>query len=381
MDFDRTESRHEIAKMVAAVTAGWGAEREAAADTSDVFPVDLHRSMAEAGLFAHRLPSRYGGADGDLVDVTAISRELGRHSDLAVSIYLVNCVAAEVLVRAGDESLCEQLLPRFVAGDLLLSFALTEPDAGSDPGGITTQAVRAGDEYAINGTKLFTTGASNADYLLTVARTDPAQPARTGSSIMLVPGDTPGLHVEPLDKIFGNAHASCTVTYRDVRVPAQAVVGPLGGAWRLMAQGIAVERLIVAGWLAGLAEKVQQDLVEFARSRHQFGRAVGGFQAVAHHIADIAVTAESMWLMAAHAAWRADRDGAKATRHVSGAKIYCAERISEILSLAIRLTGGRAYLRGHPLQRHLRASMLGFYAGGTDEIARNAVARSLGLDV
>jgi alkylation response protein AidB-like acyl-CoA dehydrogenase len=380
VDFDYSGTQNDlITKAAATVVTGWRAEQEAAADRDGVFPVELHRSIARAGLLAQRVPTQYGGAGGGLLDVVLISRELGRVSDLALSIFLINCVAAEVIVAGGDPAHCAELLPRVAAGEVLLAFALTEPQAGSDPGGITTQAVRDGDGYVITGRKLFTTGAGNADYILTVARTDPDGPARASSAIFLVPGGTPGLEARPMDKVFGNAHASCAVSYDGVRVGPGSLIAPAGSAWRLMAQGITVERLAVSGWLAGMAEWVRDDLVSFARTRQQFGRPVGDFQSVAHHIADVAITAESIWLMAQHAAWRADREGAQAGWHASAAKTHAVERVTELLNLAIRLEGGQAYLTDHPLQRRLRAAMLGFYAGGTGEIARNTIARRLGL--
>lgn len=196
--------------------------------------------------------------------------------------------------------------------------------------------------------------------------------------MFLVPRPSPGLHIEPLDKIAGNSVPSCRVIYDGVTVGLQGLLGERDRAWGHLMVGAGFERVLVAASCLGRATIVLEELLQFVRERKQFGRPIGDFQAIQHQLADIATDIEAMRWLVYHAAWRMDR-GQPPVREISMAKLFCAERLNEIVNRGMRLLGGRAYLREHGMERHLRESFLGLYAGGTVEIQRNLIARQLGL--
>jgi alkylation response protein AidB-like acyl-CoA dehydrogenase len=220
-------------------------------------------------------------------------------------------------------------------------------------------------------------GALDADYILTAVRSDPeARPSR-GISLFLVPRETPGLHIAPMEKIAGNAIASCRVTYDGVQVTKDALLGAENGAWPMLMLGGGFERVVVAASAVGAAAAALDEMLHFAREREQFGQPIGGFQAIQHQLADVATEIEAARLLVYRAAWQID-GGQQPVKEVSMAKLYASERLTEILMRGMRLLGGRAYLAETPMPRRLREAMLGLYAGGTAEIQRNLIARQLG---
>jgi alkylation response protein AidB-like acyl-CoA dehydrogenase len=379
MDFSLGQRQHDLADRVEQVCrAHCSAAQETARDASPDFPGDLYRALGSAGVLGYTLPADYGGQDGGFLDRCVIADTLGRFSTTAVSLYFVANICATMIAEAGSGAQRARLLPALAAGELRLAFALTEPDAGSDAAAITTRATPDGDHVVLDGTKLFTTGASNADYILTVARTAPEQKASRGSSIFLVPAGSAGLRIDPLPKIASTSHATCQVRYDSVRVPRDALLGQPDQAWPLLIRGSAVERLCIAAWLCGLADTVIGELISFARDRVQFGQPVAGFQAIQHQIADLATRAQAMRWLTYHAAWQADQQPSAAL-DINMAKAYTTETAHHIVATAMRLTGGRAFFADNPLPRLLRESTFAYYAGGTLELQRNVIARELGL--
>jgi alkylation response protein AidB-like acyl-CoA dehydrogenase len=347
-------------------------------DAESAYPESLHRAMADAGLLGHCLPSATGGGDGRMIDAVLIQRILGAHSDAAVNILFVNYLCAALVGMAGTDSQKQAILPGVVAGRIRLAFALTEPDAGSDANALQCRAEASGDGFILNGTKFYTTGAAQADFILTVALTDPEGRLKLGASLFLVPTGSKGLEMEALPKLAGNAVPSCRVGYNNVRLAGDALLGPKNGAWQSVMMGAGLERTLVAGACLGRAEAVLADVIDFVNERHQFGQPVGRFQAIQHQVADMATDIEAMACMVNSAAARIDA-GELPIKQISMAKLFCAERLNEIANRGMRLLGGRAYLNSWAMQRHLRESFLGLYAGGTAEIQRNLIAGQLGL--
>jgi alkylation response protein AidB-like acyl-CoA dehydrogenase len=379
MDFGLGQRQLQTADRVEQVCRTYCSEAdEARRDASPEFPDALYRGLGAAGVLGYTLPSEYGGHDGGFLDRCVIAETLGRFSTTAVSLYFVANICATMIAEGGTDAQRAQLLPALAAGDLRLAFALTEPAAGSDAAAITARGTPDGDHVVLEGTKLFTTGARNADYILTVVRTAPDQKASRGSSIFLVPRDSPGLRIDPLPKIACTSHATCQVRYESVRVSRDALLGQWDQAWPLLIRGSAVERLCIAAWLSGLAARVIDELVQFARDRVQFGQPVGHFQAIQHQVADLATHAEAMRWLAYHAAWQADQQ-TQAALAINMAKAFNTETAHRIVTTAMRLTGGRAFFADNALPRLLRESIFAFYAGGTVELQRNVIARELGL--
>ena len=379
MDFVLGQCQRDIADRVEQVCrTHCSTEQESRRDASLEFPGELYRALGSAGVLGYTLPAEYGGHDGGFLDRCVIAETLGRFSTTALSMYFVANICATMIAEAGTDTQRTRLLPALAEGDLRLAFALTEPAAGSDAGAIAARAVRDGDHVVLEGTKLFTTGAREADYILTVARTSTDQKASRGSSIFLVPAGSPGLSIEPLPKIASASHATCQVRYESVRIPRDALLGQWDGAWPVLVHGSAVERLCIAAWLCGMARTVIDDLIQFACHRVQFGQPISRFQAIQHQIADLATHAQAMRWLTYHAAWQADREP-PAALEINMAKAFNTETAHSIVTAAMRLTGGRAFFTDSALPRLLRESTFAFYAGGTLEIQRNVIARELGL--
>jgi len=383
MDFALSPEQQQLQQRVARFCAEHLAPPDVQAlDHTTLFPASLYAAMAESGLLRVAIPAPFGGEGGNLFDVVLIAEELAKHSSTAVNLYLVNSVFAGLLVvLAGTGEQRQTLLPRLGAGQCKLAFALTEPGAGSDAAAIATTATADGDAFVIEGTKLYTTGATVADYILTVAKSRPEEKASRGTTVFLVPRGAPGLEIEPMDKIAGNAFASCEVRYRGVRVAAEQILGgppALNRGWELLMRSAFAERLCVAASCLGLAQAVYQEAREFALHREQFGQPIVGFQAIQHTLVDMATEIEALRWLTYHAAWRAAR-GEDSTVEVGMAKLYGAEQVNLLVLKAMKILGGRAYLTSSPLQRYQREALLSFYAGGTAEIQKNLLGRMLGL--
>lgn len=383
MDFALSPEQQQLQQRVARFCAAnlTPAVVEALDHTAE-FPAPLYAAMAESGLLRVAIPSPFGGEGGDLFDVVLIAEELAKHSGTAVNLYLVNSIFAGLLLQvAGTNEQRQTLLPRLGAGQCKLAFALTEPGAGSDAGAITTAAVADGDAFLIQGTKLYTTGASVADFIITVAKTRPEEKASRGTTLFLVPAGASGLEIEPMDKIAGNAFASCEVRYQGVRVAAADILGgpsALNRGWELLMGTAFAERLCVAASCLGLAQAVYQEARGHALRREQFGQPIVGFQAIQHALVEMATEIQALRWLTYHAAWRAAR-GEDCMVEAGMAKLYGAEEINLLVLKAMKILGGKAYLTSSPLQRHQREALLSYYAGGTAEIQKNLLGRLLGL--
>lgn len=353
-------------------------EQEAGRDREPVYPAEMHRAMAQAGILGYCLPLALGGSGGGTVELCLINEELGRHSASATNILFINGICGALIGLAGSAEQKLHFVRGIAQGSLRFCFALTEPGAGSDAAGIQARAVRAGEDYLINGTKLYTTGAADADFILTVVRTSMEGKASRGTSLLIVPRPSPGLTVTPLDKIAGNDVASCRVEYRDVRIPLDARLGDENQGWSVLMLGGGLERLSVAASCVGMARAVFEESLAHVSARQQFGQPVSAFQSIQHQLADMATRIEAMRLLTYSAAWKVAQ-GMAAVKEVSMAKVYASEGINQIVTTGMRLLGAQAYLGDTPMPRRLRESLLALYAGGTAEIQRNLIARSLGI--
>ena len=349
-----------------------------ALDRNPIFPADLHRALADAGLLGYSFAQAAGGQGGNVTDLAIIQEALGGHSDAALNLLFVNNICGMIIMFGGSDAQKQNYLPAIVRAEKSFAFALTEPEAGSDAGAIATTAHRDGDEYVVNGVKLYTTGANDADFILTAVRSNDEAKASRGTSLLLVARDAPGLDVQPMDKLAGNAVASCRVEYNQVRVPVANRVGGEHQAWPLLMLGGGLERLIVSAAAVGTAQTILDDVLEFVQKREQFGQPVGNFQAVQHQLADMACELDAARLLVYRAAWLMDQ-GKQPVKEVSMAKLFASERLMQIALRGMRLLGGQAYFMESAMQRRMRESMLSLYAGGTMEIQRNLIARSLGL--
>jgi len=353
---------------------------ESSLEKSGEFPHELYRKMADSGFFRIPFSKQYGGSDGNIFDVVLLTEEFAKNSYTATNMYLVPIVFAGMMVAInGSEKQKSEMIPKLSKGELKFSFALTEPEVGSDAKAVKTSATVSGDKLIVNGTKYWTTGATVADYIISVIVTKPGEDARSGISAVLVPGDSQGLKITPIPKLAGNAFPSCKVDFENVEVPVENVLGGkelLNQGWGQLAQTADLEKICVAASCVGAAEAVLKECADFAKGRQQFGQPIIKFQSIQHSLVDMATEIEAMRWMTYQAAW-AKAQGNFAFKEICMAKLFCSETLSSIVKRGMQIFGGRGYSMEYNMQRYLRESYLSLYAGGTSEIQKNIIARFL----
>ncbi len=355
-------------------------EFETSLEQSDEFPEHLYRKMADNGFLKISFPKEYGGIDGNIMDIVLIAEQLAKNSYTAVNIYLVNVVfAGMIILNCGNDAQKKELLPKLLKGDIKFSFALTEPEAGSDARSIKSSAIAQGDHFLINGTKYWTTGASVADYIITVVLTSPVTDQSKLMSVFIVPTKSEGLKITPIPKLAGNAYPSCEVKFQNVSIAKENILGGIewlnNGILQLF-QTAEYERICVAASCLGGAETILKESTEFAKTRQQFNKPIIKFQAIQYALADIATQIEAMRWMTYHAAWMKSM-GKDCFKEICMAKLFCSETLNDIARKGMQIFGGRGYSMEYRMQRYLRESYLSLYAGGTSEIQKNVIARSL----
>jgi acyl-CoA dehydrogenase len=355
--------------------------REEEIEESDAIPDDLRQAAVEMGLFGYCLPEEHGGLGVTLTEDVQLAFEFGYTTPAFRSMFGTNNgIAGQVLVNAGTDAQQRHWLPR-LAGGAVASFALTEAEAGSDPSGLTTRAVRDGDGYVLSGAKRFITNAPLADLLVVFARTGEEPRGSRGISVFLVEAGLDGVRVGPQDRKMGQAGAwTAEVSFDQVRVPASALVGEregagFGAAMRSLVRG----RVHIAAVCVGMAERLLAESVAHARSSKQGGTPIGEFQLVQAMLADIqtgALAGRAMVLAAAR-----DYDSGRDRRIApSAAKLFCSEMVGRAADLAVQVHGGLGYMRGVPVERLYRDARLFRIYEGTSEIQRLIIGRALVRD-
>ena len=377
MDFGLTDPQRQLKERVHSLCTAFCANAEGQTpDTLNDYPEDVHRGLCDEGILGHCLPRAHGGSGGGFLDLALIAETLGAHSNIALNIYFVNMAVGTLVARAGSVDQKLKFLEPLVRGHFKGCFSLTEPNAGSDAAGVECEAVRGGDQYVLNGVKLWATGAAVADAILVVARTGAHASAGQALSLFMIPAGADGLVVKPIEKLAGNAMASCELTLQDVRVGSEVRIGAENDAWSHLVHSGEMERLTVAAGNLGAAQAVFERVAPFARERRQFGQPIASFQSIQHQLVDMATEIEAMRWLVYSSAWKHDQ-GEACAKEISMAKLYTTERLNDIVMRGMRIFGGRAYRKGHPMERMLRESLLSLYAGGTGEIQRNIIARRL----
>ncbi|MFF7275058.1 acyl-CoA dehydrogenase family protein [Streptomyces griseorubiginosus] len=354
---------------------------EAEIDEKDEMPADIREAAKKMGLFGFALPEEYGGLGLSMYEEAQLMFELGYTTPSLRSMFGTNNgIAGHVLMVGGTEDQKAQWLPRIASGEVLASFALTEPDAGSDPSTLTTKAYLDGDEWVINGAKRYITNAPLADVFMVFARTDPDAPRTRGISTFLVPADTPGLTVAPRDHKMGQLGAwTADVFFDDVRVPAAALVGGADGLNRgfSTAMGcIAHGRVHISALMVGMAERLVDESVAYASTRRQSGRLIGSFQLVQGLIADSQTDYYAGRATVLEAA-RAFDAGTDTKVGPSCAKYFASEMVCRVADRAVQVHGGAGYMRGVAVERFYRDARLFRIYEGTSQIQQVIIAKAL----
>jgi len=348
-------------------------------EEKDEIPPEIREAAKNMGLFGFALPQAYGGLGLSMEEESRIVFELGYTTPALRSMFGTNNgIAGHVLMEGGTDAQKEEWLPRIASGEAVASFALTEAEAGSDPSGMTTRGIPDGDGWILNGAKRYITNAPLADVFMVFARTDPAAKATRGISTFLVPRGTAGLSVGPRDHKMGQFGAwTADVNLDDVRVPASALVGGAAGTntgWATAMRCLAHGRIHIAALCVGMAERLVDESVDYARNRTQSGRPIASFQLIQGLIADSVTELHAGRSLVLESA-RAFDDGSDRKVGPSTAKYFCSEMVGRVADRAVQIHGGAGYMRGVAVERFYRDARLFRIYEGTSQIQQVIIAR------
>jgi alkylation response protein AidB-like acyl-CoA dehydrogenase len=313
---------------------------------------DLWQKMAELGWMGLVLPEAYGGSGLSFVDLTILMEEMGRVL-LPAPFFSSVALGALTLLEAGSEAQRQQMLPRLARGEAKVCVALLEADGRYDPRGIRLRAGIRGNRATLNGTKLFVTDADVADYVICVARTRGGRTPESGISLFMLDMTSPGITYTPLASM-DQSRRLCEVSFARVSVSLDAMLGGRDTAWPVLQRALDKATVALCAEMVGGAEKALEMCVDYGKSRVQFGRQIGGFQAVKHKIADMKVWVENAKAVVHYAAWAVDRDAPDASRAASMAKAYCSEMYPRVTADGVQVHGGVGFTWDHNMHLYLK---------------------------
>ncbi len=337
---------------------------------------DLYARIAELGWLGVNIPEQYGGSGGGAVDMCLLCEEFAR-GQIPMGFFPVSMITAGAVERFGSDALKQEILAG-VAGGRVEAIAMSEPEAGSDVGNLSCRAERVNGSYVINGQKTWITAAHAADHILLVCRTSRTGNKHEGLSMISVPAGTPGLEVRGIDTMGGREVND--VFFTDCEVPAERLVGRQDQAWMQLMAGLNVERLIIAAQALGMAQRAFDDVLGYVKERKQFGRPIGSFQALRHRLADLATEIEATRLLVYDTAARVEANpGALFPREASMCKLKATETAKRATLEGVQMMGGYGYAVEYDMERQLRTALVTTIYGGTSEIQRDIISKTLGL--
>ena len=349
---------------------------EAQVSEDDAIPGEVIEEMKGLGLFGLSIPEEYGGLDLSMEDECLVGVELGRTSPAFRSTFGTNVgIGSQGLVMFGTEAQKAKYLPGIASGEIITSFALTEPEAGSDSANVQTRAIRDGDFYVLNGTKRFITNANKADLFTVMARSDPNKPGGGGVSAFLVERNLPGLSVGKPEKKMGQQGAHiCDVIFDNVRVPVENRLGNEGEGFKVAMQVLDRGRLHISAVCIGVAERLLADCVAYASERKQFGQAISGFQLIQGMIADCKTEALAARALMLETARKRDA-GESITMEAAATKYFASEMVGRVADKAVQIFGGAGYIADYGIERFYRDVRIFRIYEGTSQIQQVIIAR------
>ncbi|MDR1639808.1 MAG: acyl-CoA dehydrogenase family protein [Clostridiales bacterium] len=370
--------RHQLMRKLA---RGF-AERELAPiagliDETGEFPQEVFDKMAKAGLFGLKAPQEFGGAGADTVSYVIVMEEITRVSATA-SLYISspNSLSSAPLMLAGTLEQKKKFIPAAASGKIVICFALTEPDAGSDVGAIASTAVPDGDFFILNGRKTFITMAPFSDYAILFAKTDPKAGTRGITAFMLdmkLPGVSCG---KPEKKMGLNGCATSDIVLENVRVPKDSILGRLNGGFSIAMKTLDIGRIGVASQGIGISQGALDEAVKYAKDRRQFGSPLAKHQSIAFELADMQTKLTAAKLMVYEAAQMMDRNE-NATAQAAMAKYFATEAAQQIVDRALQIFGGYGYMKDYPIERMYRDSRVFTIYEGTSQIQKIVISNML----
>ncbi|HCP81502.1 MAG TPA: butyryl-CoA dehydrogenase [Octadecabacter sp.] len=348
-------------------------------DREKIAPLDVFDKMAELGWMGVAIPQEYGGSGLGFVELGIIQEELSYGLlELAILFYRATVHGAHSLLTYGTEEQRRKYLPLIAAGKFKSSMSLTEPNAGSDAAGVQTRAVRDGDHYIINGAKVFNSQIDIADRTVLVTRTDPDVAQHKGISLFFVDPKSPGVTIERIDTLCFRSVGTNRVTYENVRVHKDDLLGELNGGWKNLMTNLNKERFSLSAQVTGAAQAAMDCALQYAKDRVQFGKPIANFQVIQHKLADMQIAVHTSRMLTYDLARRLDA-GVTCRKEASVAKVFTSEAYFRVADEGMQILGGYSMTPDFPMERHYRDARLMRIGGGASEVMRNSIAKDLGL--
>lgn len=378
VNFDLTEEQQMIKKTIRSfadeVVAPGAIER----DRTKAFPTEIFKQLSELGMMGLPFSEQYGGAGSDTISFAIVTEELSRVCASTGITYSAHIsLGGAPLSRFGTEEQKEKYLSQICSGDSLGSFGLTEPNAGSDSGGTETTAIEDGDDFVINGSKVFITNASHAKFVTITAVTGVSNGKKEISAI-IVPTDAEGFTIiDNYEKMGLNASNTTELIFSNVRVPKKNLLGTKGNGFKQFMVTLDGGRIGIGAMAVGIAQAAFERALNYSKERKQFGKSLSEFQVTQFKLADMALKIELARTMVHKAAWLKDQ-GRPFTKEASMCKLYASEIAMKVCDQAIQIHGGYGYMKEYEVERYLRDAKLLEIGEGTSEVQRMVIARQIG---
>ena len=380
MDFGLTDEQEMLRATARQFVADvCPAERAKEWDEESAVPPELFKGMSDLGWFSLPFAETDGGDGGGPVELILIAEELGRASFDVAMCYIGVLIPGITVFNWGSAAQRAFIREHVMTGRQRLAVAVSEPDSGSDAAALRTTAQDRGDNFLVNGQKMWCTGAGLPDTTIaTYVRTGSREPKHEGISLLLIDPLADGVEVRRTPTLARHILGTNEVYLSDVVVPRENLVGPQDKGWSVMLSNIELEKVIITGGYLGAAQATLDEMLAFAKTRHAFGRPVGTFQALAHAMADLQVEIDSARLLAYRAAWLLAQ-GQPCGREGSMAKLKGSETYVAAARLGMQVCAGHGFSTESVMSFRYRESIVATISGGTSQIQRNGIARSMGL--
>jgi butyryl-CoA dehydrogenase len=346
-------------------------------DEAESYPADIMRLLAEQGLFGVWIPEAYGGTDMGALAVALVAEEIAWACAATATNWGATPLGGYPILLAGSEDQRRRYLPRLATGDILAAYSLSEPGAGSDAASLATTAVRKGDRYVLNGSKLWCSNGSNAGVITLFATVDRAKGARGVTAFLVEPGFK-GFSVGKKERKMGiRASPTVALHLEDCEVPAENRLGAEGEGFKIAMRTLDYTRPMTGATAVGVAQAALDAALGYAQERKQFGQPIAAFQGIQFMLADMAMQVHGSRLMVHHVAQLVDRGMTQAVLESSMAKCFAADSAMKVATDAVQIFGGAGYTREFPVERFMRDAKIMQIYEGTNQIQRVIIAREL----
>ena len=377
MDFSLTKQEKLFLQMIRELAEKEVKPLAAEIDEQERFPLETVEKMAKLGLMGMPVPVEYGGAGATNQMYTMAVEELSKvcaTTGVVLSAHTSLCIAP--IMENGTEEQKQKYVPRLASGEWIGAFGLTEPNAGTDASGQQTTAVLEGDEWVLNGSKIFITNAAYANVYIVIAMTDKSQGTR-GISAFIVERDAPGFSIGKKEKKMGiRGSATCELIFENCRIPKDNLLGKLGGGFPIAMKTLDGGRIGIAAQALGIAQGALDETVKYVKERKQFGKPLAAFQNTQFQLANMETKVQAARLLVRSAAYKKDQK-LPYSADAAMAKLYAAETAMEVTTKAVQLHGGYGYTREYPIERMMRDAKITEIYEGTSEVQRMVISSKL----